>query len=412
MKLSEFLSRYKIEDADESHLRGYVAKSALHFRGLGQIVFPEDGNPVLLFNPDYAGPLRTNAKVRYVRRFPFCNHFGGQRPRPKTYVLNTEEEIFLCAQCAAKAGIELNFPISESPYAEISSVKTEAELRRIRKFGIEIELAFADRPFSPNAYHSRVSLLKPWLESWRGEFDRSIDDDNGIEFISPPLHNAKYALASIAYMMDKLREFGARATERTGIHVHVDKNGLDPKAIYAFTTVMEEFVFAVGGNWMRYTNGRYAPPMKNPGRHGGHYVAVNQARHTYEIRIFESASTLLGALIPVAITQGIAELAQRKLIPPLRIRKKDHVADVVMKQWEYWTEYAGWEKGGEWTGWMYNPDDDEEKRVMEVRVGNNMYKFVLPGADEIIDAMHQKVNDFTSSAGNGSIENAINGAWR
>lgn len=404
MKISDFLEVMKPE-GDEPYYYGYVEGGKFYLNSIGVVTFPKGNPPVLVLRgTSFHGPDSDSETIR-VKRFKLCDDHGEQRPSPSLFVFDEDEARFFCAQCAAERGLNLVSPRWWD--AEISKIETNMDLRELLKFGVEIEVAFHDRPFLPRPYHSRSRLNKPWLESWRGEFDRSIDDDNGIEFISPILRVPQYALASLAYMSDLLKRHSAMITHRTGIHVHVEKQNVDPKTVYALTTAMEELIYAVGGNWGRYTGNRYAPPMKNPRLHEGHYIAVNTTRRTFELRIFESSVELIGILLPIALTQAVVLLSRKKLIPPIRVKKGDKIERVVAQQWEYWTEYAGWHKGGEWLGWMYNPDST--RRSIAVTVGRSSNTYVLPGSEEIIERMGVKIKEFTEKLGDCTIADAMGG---
>lgn len=405
MTLEELVDKLR---SGEAYWSAYAKDDRVYIPGVGRIFLLKNGRAVFVHDGyEYDPDIMFEQDRIAVHKLRFCKH---KEDRSPLYVLDKSATKLLCPQCMADKGIELGDLgelVYDLVYTDVHDVVVDGNsLRSLisEKMGIELEVVFPDeRPFTPNPYHSRLPLRYPWPGLWRGEYDRSIDDYNGIEFISPPFTSTKYMLGSIVAMSERLRERGGKGSRHAGIHVHISDE-FQRKVIYAITTSLEEFLFAVGGSWYRYTRGRYAPPLKKPYAHEGHYISLNQTRRTFEFRIFRSATDLLGILIPIALAQGVAALSKKEAVPPLEISGKDKVKEVLAKQWEVWTEYLDWIKGGEWIGWPYDPNGNH---VVKAKLGRRTFEKVLPNADAILERMSSRIDKFLDKAEDMTIKEAL-----
>lgn len=116
------------------------------------------------------------------------------------------------------------------------------------KFGIELECylpkAFVEsEQFTVGGYHRGVQI-KGAPDGWKAERDASVSPFAprgyiGLEIVSPVLQGEK-GLGTVVGFFDFLKEIGAKVSERTGMHVHVDGATLSPSQV---GQVQEAFKF-------------------------------------------------------------------------------------------------------------------------------------------------------------------------
>lgn len=99
-------------------------------------------------------------------------------------------------------------------------------------FGVEIE--------SEGEKANEFAMLKKILNGWKTKDDITLI--NGVEVVSPILHDTETDISSIGQVCTLMKEFGLYTTERCGGHIHfgADFLGQDVKAWETFFTIYNE----------------------------------------------------------------------------------------------------------------------------------------------------------------------------
>jgi len=86
------------------------------------------------------------------------------------------------------------------------------------------------------------------------------------------------------------------------------------------------------------------------------------------------------------------------------------ISEVVTRQWQEFTEKAGWYPGGKWLGWPYDVEASEDDRKITVFAGWRKAEETLIGANDIVEMVANKVHGFALAAQGetiGSIEGVV-----
>ena len=140
------------------------------------------------------------------------------------------------------------------------------------KFGIEIECYLPSQyvtsgQFEVGGYH-RGLQIKGAPDGWKAEVDGSVSPFApsgfiGLEIVSPVLQGDD-GLAQVVGFFDFLKEIGARVSERTGMHVHVDGAELTPAQVeqvqQAFTYYEAAFYGLNGEHYSERLGNIYCTP--------------------------------------------------------------------------------------------------------------------------------------------------------
>jgi len=358
------------------------------------------GGRIVIDEPKYNNDDATSTMVDVTP----CHHLTHEIP------LVTGGELIgdklMCTQCVYEAEGRLPPPMGRNNDLVKIDIEPASSVRDlVTTLGVEIEVAFDSRtPFTPDGYHEYHGLGEPWLSSWRGEYDRSIEDVGGIEFISPILTSSGYALGALVHMIKTIDKHGGTRSRETGVHIHLGKNGVSRHHIVKQVAVYEEFMYAAAGSLWRYRRGRYSPPIKKR-EHSGHYIALNTTYRTHEVRLFSGSVSILGILVRAAIASGLYYLAKNDILPQYVPSRQTLLPDATMKEYASWVDLLGWYEGGPWKGWMYDPNTPPT--VSTVAANGNKYTYTLPSATAIVAYIDRYVKRFVAAGVGETIEDAL-----
>ena len=114
------------------------------------------------------------------------------------------------------------------------------------RFGVELELVGLRPPVATGAGRVAWRSAAPPRPGLDGVGDRSVPD--GFELRTPPLRHDE--LSALRVALAGLRRAGGRAADaRTGLHVHVDANGLTPPRLATLGLAGPRPSRGCGGRW-------------------------------------------------------------------------------------------------------------------------------------------------------------------
>ena len=336
--------------------------------------------------------VRKRVNVRNAHRSTgvrACPHIQSVLPSSLTI---TEDGELLCPQCAKHSGYSRYFDVS---------IETDIP-DQLPPYTVGYELEAVVRspwPQPPFFYHSYLGARYPWPHDWRHETDASISSIGGAELISTFTDASDWLIGEAVVVTSALERLGWVFSHQAGMHVNVGTQIRGQRFM-----AIEEAVFALGANVLRYLNSRYATPLKQPNHRSGHHSALaNRSRHVSEIRAFEAARDLNDILFKVGLAGAVAYYLRHKTPP--KIDPDMTINEAAVTQAEDILDFVGWQEGGRWIGYPYLPQKDPIPIEVVAQWGNRVerYEAVLEDEKAIIAKIERKLMEFYAAIKIGDI---------